>query len=231
MKYYLLFALVLLLGCNRNERDQSGIKEKKFVYTSLDEEEFSIKRTEGNIFDKNLWSRIEMKTYKSPYMFSKVAITVSHYADNMWKQSYTDTLSHIYIECDSIAVVDINNNGSHEFMIQRFEGMGNITYHYYNVYAMKKGQIVKLDKLSSMIDVSFQINESTFTTLKKGDEVYIGRKYFLDKDFNFKLIQEQHLQSGIKKTFTVKNGQKILENQKLNSSLDTEFYSFLHWCR
>lgn len=235
MKYYLFFILVLLLGCNHHERHQSENREKKFTYTNFDKEEFSIKRTEGKIFDKNLWSRIEMKTYKSPYMFSKAAITVSHYADNMWKQSYTDTLSHIYIECDSIAMADINNDGSYELMLQIFEGMGNLTDYYCEVYAMKKEKIVKLDKLSSMMNVSFQTNESTFTTFEKGDELYIGRKYFLDKKLNFELIQEQHLfeskNKWLKKNYTVKNGQKILKNQKLDDSLAKEFYGFLNWCK
>lgn len=75
-------------------------------------------------------------------------------------------------------------------------------------------------------------DKSTFTTLEKGGDKYIGRKYFLDKNLNFDLIQEQHLVESknkwLKKNYTVKNGQKILKNQKLDGSLDKEFYGFLN---
>jgi hypothetical protein len=236
MKHYLFFALVfLLLGCNHPERNQSVSKKKKITYNSFEAEKFRIKRVEGNLFNEKLWSRIEMKIYKSPYTSNNIEITVFHFEDKKWKQSFSDTLSHLYLECGSLAIFDINGDGSYEFMIQRFEGMGNVTDYYCEVYGMKTKQIVKLDKLSSMINISFQTNEKTFTTFEKDDNVYIGRKYFFDKNLNFKLIQEQHLieskNKWLKKNYTMRNDQKILENQKLDNSLDKEFYDFLNWCK
>ena len=35
----------------------------------------------------------------------------------------------------------------------------------------------------------------------------------------------------LRKNYSMKNDQKILENQKLDNSLDKEFYDFLNWCK
>jgi hypothetical protein len=231
----LFFVSLILSNCSQDIVNQSISWEKKFIYSTIEKEKFYIKRAEGKIFNENFRSRIEMKIYKSPNTSNNIEITIFHFEDNIWKHAFKDSLSHLFLECDSIAISDINKDGINEFMFQRFEGMGNVTDYYCEVYGMKNKQIVKLDKLSSMINICFQTNEKTFTTFEKDDNVYIGRKYFFDKNLNFKLIQEQHLieskNKWLKINYTMKNGRKILENQKLDDSLDKEFYYFLNWCK
>lgn len=228
LRVIFLLALVVTTACTEQLN-----KLNVFSHTSYHNANSSTKIIEGNIFDKKIKSRIKIEQFYHGLWSNTGCVSVENYTNGKWNTCLIDSFPMMFYTCDSL--VDINNDGQLELIVSWVHGSaGSFSDDYNYVYAKIGNKMKKLDKICQMAAVSFQPIESTFTTFERNGE-YIGKKYFIDRNCNYKLIGEQHLiestkNNWIKKDYTVRNGQKKLVKQEKANSLDEEYYDFQNWC-
>ncbi len=226
------FVCFFLISCSSSYREvkkkYSGNEYSQLISCGTWKNGKKTKFIKGNFFDKGIKTLIRINYFEDKMVyFYFYKLNSDH-----WLQYYSDSIPIQFYLCDSI--LDLNGDGTKEFVVQKFIGIGSITDYFFNVYAMKNGQFYKLETLEKLPNVSFQPNLESFTSLKKSEFTTIGKTFKWDKDLGFRLTELQMISynnfRSINKYYVLRKGVLRLNKQTYSELIDRKFWGFQNWC-
>ncbi len=222
----LVFTPLLLTFCSVHKSD---IKSQYTMRISVAEDGHTIVYYEDKLISDSSTHRIVVEHFDSMTVHQQFIRLNDH-----WTKVFED--SFLPTECPRDSLIDLNGDGTLEFVIQRSEGMGRFTELFFNIYSKRENEVIKINT-DTLKNMGFQIELATFTTCDLMDQCNAkGITYEWNKDLSFYPIEEQTRVCkedcyGIceKKTYRISGSDRELTRQDNGDMLDKKYYNFLYF--
>lgn len=217
-----------IIGCNNNKLDNSV--DSRIIYTTkMFADGRKTCNIDGYIFSPTERARIQTDFIRDEFLF------IRYYTwDSIeWVLTYLDSIEIQFYLCDSI--IDLNGDGKYEFVVQRFEGMGNVTDYYFNIYTENQSKMQKLLYFDTIPNCTLLPSNNSFSSVERFENSKIVKLYRWNNDLTFYQVKQQSIvcrnQVCVKETYDINGTNKVFQNQTYSNEIDDEYWGFLNWCK